>query len=63
MDLVHGNHICVFRGVEEERAARDDWEAAKLAGLPDIGDEDVKWLSNEDLVKVPFPFTQMSRLC
>ena len=62
VDLVNGNHIGIFRSVEEEQAARDDWEAARLAGLPDIGDEDVTWLTNEDLVKVRL-FPSLSYFC
>ncbi len=51
VDLVEGGHITLLRTEQEETDARNDYEAAKAAGLIVEG---VRWLGNEELQKVSF---------
>ncbi|KDR71753.1 hypothetical protein GALMADRAFT_253501 [Galerina marginata CBS 339.88] len=47
VDLVEGGHVTVFRYKDEETEARENWEAAKAAGL----DVDVKWIGQDELIE------------
>jgi hypothetical protein len=51
IDLVEGGHIAVFRTEEEERAARRDYEAARLAGVS-TADLGIRWIENKELTEV-----------
>lgn len=54
VDLVEGGHITLLRTEQEEIDARNDYEAAKAAGLIAEGEMGVRWLGNEELQKVIF---------
>lgn len=56
VDLVQGGHVTLFSTSDEEKGAREDYEAAKAAGV-DVGskwdrENGLRWLANEELVKV-----------
>lgn len=56
VDLVEGGHITLLRTEQEETDARNDYEAAKAAGLIVEG---VRWLGNEELQKVSFSLSRL----
>ncbi|KJA16039.1 hypothetical protein HYPSUDRAFT_47784 [Hypholoma sublateritium FD-334 SS-4] len=51
VDLVEGGHITLLRTEQEETDARNDYEAAKAAGLISDGKMGVRWLGNVELQK------------
>lgn len=52
VDLVEGGHITLLRTEQEEIDARNDYEAAKAAGLIADGEMGVRWVGNEELQQV-----------
>jgi hypothetical protein len=51
VDLVEGSRTILFFTEEEEAEARDEYEAAKAAG---INVSDVEWLSEDEIEKVRY---------